>query len=189
MPQTMASETAQKTNWKKKNAAPLPVRGPSIRPPEMPSPKLSMKPESPASFAAPPKAIAKPQTHQTIDEIEKLTRILATIVPTFLPRVKPSSRNRKPACMNMTSTAATITHVVFSSSTTVSMVGASWARAADGMMSAASRPIPSPRASKERRMSPPAVECDPQCGGRAVRSLTPFVQRSRGLFRHPVERG
>src|SRR5215207_10724349 len=92
-PQTIASETAQKTNWKKKNAAALPVKLPSTRPPEIVSLKPSRKPESPASLAAPPKAIAKPQTHQTIDETEKLTRILATIVPTFLPRVKPSSRN------------------------------------------------------------------------------------------------
>ena len=37
--------------------------------------------------------------------IEKFVRIFATTVPAFLPREKPISRNAKPACMNITSTA------------------------------------------------------------------------------------
>src|SRR3954471_18954877 len=43
--------------------------------------------------------------------IEKFARIFAITVPAFLPRLKPISRNAKPACMNMTRQAATITQV------------------------------------------------------------------------------
>src|SRR3954451_774345 len=43
--------------------------------------------------------------------IEKLASTFATTVPAFLPREKPISRNAKPACMNITSTPATITQV------------------------------------------------------------------------------
>src|SRR4051812_33085610 len=155
-PQTIASETAQNTNWKKKNAAPLPLSGPSTREPfEIVSPNCRKKPESPAIFAPPPNAMANPQAHHTIEEIEKFVRIFATIVPTFLPRVKPSSRNRKPACMNMTSTPATTTQVVFRSVTTSGNFGASWAKAALGTRSAANTPITSARASQVRRMGPP----------------------------------
>ena len=44
--------------------------------------------------------------------IDRLTRIFAIPVPTFLPREKPISSSAKPACMNSTRTAATITHIV-----------------------------------------------------------------------------
>src|SRR5215211_3966011 len=155
-PQTIARDTAQKTNWKKKNAAPLPVSGPSTSDPfEIVSPNWRKKPESPAIFAPPPNAMANPQAHQTIDEIEKFVRIFATIVPTFLPRVKPSSRNRKPACMNMTRTAATITQVVFRSVTTSLNFGVSCAMAALGTRSAASTPTRSAQAGQVRRIGPP----------------------------------
>src|SRR3954451_17612016 len=43
--------------------------------------------------------------------IEKFARTFAITVPAFLPRLKPISRNAKPACMNITSTPATITQV------------------------------------------------------------------------------
>src|SRR3954453_14775552 len=43
--------------------------------------------------------------------IEKFVRIFAITVPAFLPRLKPISRNAKPACMNMTRQPATITQV------------------------------------------------------------------------------
>ena len=38
-------------------------------------------------------------------------RIFATTLPAFLPREKPISRNAKPACMKMTSSAATTTQI------------------------------------------------------------------------------
>ncbi len=50
-----------------------------------------------------------PTAHHAIAAIEKLVRIFATTVPAFLAREKPISRNAKPACMNMTKHAATIT--------------------------------------------------------------------------------
>src|SRR5437763_4907810 len=43
--------------------------------------------------------------------IEKFVRIFAITVPAFLPRLKPISRNAKPACMNITRQPATITQV------------------------------------------------------------------------------
>src|SRR5437667_10473490 len=42
---------------------------------------------------------------------EKFVRIFAITVPAFLPRLKPISRNAKPACMNITKQPATITQV------------------------------------------------------------------------------
>ena len=68
---------------------------------------------------SPPKASAKPQAHHAIVAMEKFTRILATPDPAFLPREKPTSRNRKPACMKITRTAETMTHVLFSSDVSV----------------------------------------------------------------------
>jgi hypothetical protein len=41
----------------------------------------------------------------------KFVRIFAITVPAFFAREKPISRKAKPACMNMTSTPATITHI------------------------------------------------------------------------------
>src|SRR5215216_302678 len=43
--------------------------------------------------------------------IEKFVRIFAITVPAFFAREKPISRNAKPACMNITRTPATITHI------------------------------------------------------------------------------
>src|SRR3954462_9547598 len=43
--------------------------------------------------------------------IEKFVRIFAITVPAFFAREKPISRKANPACMNMTSTPATITHI------------------------------------------------------------------------------
>ena len=55
-------------------------------------------------------AKANPQIHQPSAAIEKLVRIFAITVPAFLPRENPISRNANPACMNMTTMPATITH-------------------------------------------------------------------------------
>src|SRR3712207_559663 len=85
----------------------------------MVEPVEKKKPESPISAPAPPKASAKPQAHQAIVAMEKFATILAMPMPAFLPRENPISRNAKPACMNITSTVATMIHVTLSSSTTV----------------------------------------------------------------------
>ncbi len=47
-----------------------------------------------------------------IAAMPKLVRIFATTVPAFLALEKPISRKAKPACMNITSEPATITHIV-----------------------------------------------------------------------------
>src|SRR3954452_19654520 len=119
VPHTIASDTAQKTNWKKKNAALLPSTVPSTRlRGETVEPYWKKKPESPASQPAPPNARANRQAHQTIEEMAKFVRVSATTAPTFFPREKPSSRNRNPACMNITRQPATISPVVFRSLST-----------------------------------------------------------------------
>src|SRR5919106_3312807 len=118
VPHTIASETAQNANWNRKNAAEAPPNEPSTSEPALISePNFTKKPESPKISAAPPNASAKPHAHQASVAIEKLTRIFATPEPTFLPREKPISRNRNPACMKITSTAATMIQVEFSSLT------------------------------------------------------------------------
>src|SRR3954447_727652 len=58
-----------------------------------------------------PKASAKPIAQYISAAIEKLVRILATTVPAFFCREKPISRNAKPACMKITSRAATTTQI------------------------------------------------------------------------------
>jgi hypothetical protein len=161
VPQTIARETAQNMNWKMKNAALAPPKDPSMSDPAPTvSPKERKNPLSPASHPAPPKAMPKPSAHQTIVAMEKFTRIFATPEPTFLPRENPISRNRNPACMNITSTAATITHVELSSETsfgiaTCGSTGASCANAAAGNASSPAAPAREPRARLERRMHPP----------------------------------
>ena len=125
VPQTIASETAQKTNWKNhfdsivalersmigklgwKTCVPswICVHGPRLEKKNPPSCPITLP-------SGPPNANANPTAHQPSAAIEKLVRILAMIVPAFLPREKPISRNAKPACMNITRQAAKITHIV-----------------------------------------------------------------------------
>src|SRR5262245_36377735 len=47
-----------------------------------------------------------------MDAIAKIRTFFAAMCPTFFIRVRPASRNAKPACMNMTSTAAMTTQIV-----------------------------------------------------------------------------
>ena len=67
-------------------------------------------------------------------------RIFAIPVPAFFAREKPISRKAKPACMNITSTPATITQVVFTAETVSGRVGPSWAAATAGRARATRRP-------------------------------------------------
>ena len=88
-----------------------------------------------------------------IAAIEKLTRILATIVPAFFPREKPISRKAKPACMNITRQPATITHseLIATESGSAPLLYACKlsADAAAGRASAAPAPSSAARASLE----------------------------------------
>ncbi len=51
------------------------------------------------------------------------------MLATFLARVSPASTSAKPACMKMTSTAATSTQMLSSVACTASAVTSSWANA------------------------------------------------------------
>jgi hypothetical protein len=66
---------------------------------------------------------------------------LATTVPTFFIRLKPTSSMAKPACMNMTKQAATITHTVSAAIPAAEVAVVSSAKAATGTR-AASKAIP-----------------------------------------------
>src|SRR3954469_14770489 len=125
VPQTIASDTAQNTNWKNHFdsivALDRSITGKlgwnTVVPPEVTefAPRFVKKapPSCPMKLpSGPPNANMKPTAHQAIAAIEKLVRIFATTVPAFLAREKPISRNAKPACMNMTRAPATITHIV-----------------------------------------------------------------------------
>ena len=59
-----------------------------------------------------PKVMAKPTAQNSRAAMARLTRIFATTLPTFFIREKPTSSIANPACMNSTSTAAMITHIV-----------------------------------------------------------------------------
>src|ERR1017187_5848 len=117
VPHTIASETAQKTNSKKNLAAAGAVEptraGRFIVDPGW---NEGAKPLKPIRLlvkpVAAPNAKAKPQTQYTIELMLRLTMTLATTVPTFFMRVKPTSSMAKPACMNIARSAATITQTV-----------------------------------------------------------------------------
>ena len=189
VPQTIASDTAQKTNWKKKNAALLPSTVPSTRlPEEIVEPYWKKKPESPASQPAPPNAMAKPQAHHTIEEIEKFVRIFATTAPTFFPREKPSSRNRNPACMNITRQAATITQVVFRSVATTLGSALSCASAALGTTRTASSVKHAATVSRLRLILPPVSGYQGMVRPGQGWGLWTPVERSAGRLCHRVAR-
>src|SRR3954447_10732639 len=111
VPHTMASETAQKTNWKNHFDSTVASEKPMIGKAVDGSPKSFRKNPSWPMIFPDPKAKAKPTAQYMIAAIEKFVRIFATTVPAFLPREKPISRKAKPACMNMTTIAATITQI------------------------------------------------------------------------------
>src|SRR6266545_539034 len=90
VPDTMASDTAQNTNWNHHLAeAGTVLAAMAGRSSLEPGLNVGKKPLQP-----------------------KIVITLATIVPTFFMRLKPTSSMAKPACMNITSTAATMTHTV-----------------------------------------------------------------------------
>src|ERR1700716_3901180 len=117
VPQTMASDTAQKTNWNIHFAdAGTVLAAMAGRSRLEPGLKVGAKPLNPmignSHLAEAPKARANPIAQYTIEAVLKFVITLATTVPTFFMRLKPTSSMAKPACMNMTKTAATTTHTV-----------------------------------------------------------------------------
>src|SRR5881397_4046039 len=141
VPHTIASETAQKTNSKNHLAAAgawLPeIAGRSRVEPGL---KVGKKPLPPMTAKIPPAPNAKPNpTAQKEMELTlRLVRTLATTVPTFFMRLKPTSSMAKPACMNMTKQAATTTQTVSAATPAWPAVGSSAARAATGVRAASS---------------------------------------------------
>src|SRR4051794_34917909 len=163
VPHTIASETAQKTNWKNHFdsivASDRPITGKAC----CGSPKArSRKPCVPMTWPRPPpKAKAKPTAQYMSPAIEKLVTILAITVPAFLPREKPISRNAKPACMNITRMPATSTHTELSATedgntpSTASCRSDPAASADAGTANVASNPAPTPVAQRVLRIDPP----------------------------------
>src|SRR3954469_19769588 len=113
VPHTMASETAQNTNWKNHFASIVASDRPMIGHAFCGSPKSRRKnPCVPITWPiGPPNANAKPTAQYRSPAIEKFVRIFAITVPAFLARENPISRNAKPACMNITKQPATITQI------------------------------------------------------------------------------
>src|SRR3954451_17534898 len=105
-----------------------------------------------------PKAKAKPIAQYISAAIEKFVRIFATTVPAFFAREKPISRNAKPACMKITSRAATTTQteLIATLSGRAPAAAASFvsANAAPGIAAQASA-APSSAAPVLLRISPP----------------------------------
>src|SRR5450759_2337146 len=117
VPQTIASDTAQKTNSKKNLAAAGAVEAASDGKFMVePGWNDGAKPVTPMMLLtnplAAPNAKAKPTSQYMTELMLRFTMTLATTVPTFFMRVKPTSSMAKPACMNRTSSAATTTHTV-----------------------------------------------------------------------------
>src|SRR5487761_1413466 len=148
VPHTMARDTAQKTNSKKNLAAAGTVdaafsTGTSIADPGW---NAGAKPVAPMMLlvnpVAAPKAKANPQIQYTIELMLRLTMILATTVPTFFMRVKPTSSMAKPACMNSTSSAATTTQMVSAATPAACVAVASAACAESGIVASAAAPAP-----------------------------------------------
>src|SRR3954451_23756231 len=95
VPQTIASETAQKTNWNRNlagtTASENDIAGNRL---------LSVVPRNvpcvPANQPDPPNASAKPTAQYQSDATDRLARTLGTTVPAFFIREKPTSSRRKP---------------------------------------------------------------------------------------------
>src|SRR3954466_765706 len=191
VPQTIASETAQKTNWKNHFDSTVASEKPMIGKAFAGSPKSFRKnPSCPMNFPA-PKAKAKPTAQYMIAAIEKFVRIFATTVPEFLPREKPISSRAKPACMNITKQPATITQIELMPTESgraplpaASKVSAS---APAGSSSEATSPRPSARGTVRRVIDPPGRDCHPQSADPPVGGHSPGVERSPATFLHVVE--
>src|SRR5437899_6391021 len=141
VPDTMASDTAQNTNWNHHLAEAgtvLPdIAGRSRCEPGL---KVGKNPDQPMTgnshVAAAPNASAKPTAQYTMADTPKLVMTFATTVPTFFIRLKPTSSIAKPACMNITNTAATTTQTVSAPTPAACFAVGSSARAVSGRAAA-----------------------------------------------------
>src|ERR1700674_2221568 len=154
VPHTMARDTAQKTNSKNHFAAAgavlAAIAGRSICEPGL---KVGKKPLPPMTVKMPPAPKAKPNptAQYAIELTLRFVITLATTVPTFFMRLKPTSSIAKPACMNMTKQAATITQTVSAATPAAEVAVVSSARTAIGT-SAASAAIAAAMPNTYRRL-------------------------------------
>src|SRR5215472_1353688 len=137
VPDTIARETAQKTNWNHHLAdAGTRLADMAGRSSVEPGLKVGKKPLQPmignSHAAAAPNASAKPTAQYTMADTPKLVMTFATTVPTFFIRLKPTSSIAKPACMNITNTAATTTQTVSAPTPAACFAVGSSARAVSG---------------------------------------------------------
>src|SRR3982074_3510655 len=156
VPHTIAREPAQNTNltthFAGGGAVLAAIAGRSIVEPGL---KVGKKPLPPMTAKMPPAPKAKPNpTAQYEMELTlKLVMTLATTVPTFFIRLKPTSSIANPACMNMTKQAATMTQTVSAATPAAWVaVGSSAAGAATGGR-AESPAIPEARPSSFERLA------------------------------------
>ena len=77
------------------------------------SPTLGKNPWVPITELPSPNASPKPTAQYTSEHSANVSTFLPATCAAFFILVMPASRNAKPACMNITSTAATTTQMVF----------------------------------------------------------------------------
>src|SRR5947209_18216415 len=147
VPQTIARDTAQNTNSKNHLAAAgavlAAIAGKFICEPGL---NVGKKPLPPITAKMPPapKANPNPTAQYAIELTLRLVTTLATTVPTFFMRLKPTSSIANPACMNITKQPVTITQTVSAATPAACVAVWSSASTAMGMMAA-------------RRANPPAI--------------------------------
>src|SRR6266516_730174 len=156
VPHTIASDTAQKTNSKNHLAAAGAVLAAMAgRLSCDPGLKVGKKPLPPITAKMPPAPNANPNpTAQYAMELTlRLVMTLATTVPTFFMRLKPTSSIAKPACMKRTKQPATITQTVSAATAAAEVAVVSSARAVTGARAASAAPRPDKRSKRRRRNS------------------------------------
>src|SRR5215213_3954667 len=193
VPHTIASETAQKTNWKNHFDSTVASEKPMTVKASAGSPKSCRnQPVLPHRSPVPPNASAKPTAQYASPAIEKFISTFATTVPAFLPREKPISRNANPACMNITSTPATITHIELipteSGSLPAPAASNVSADATVGSSMMATSAITLAQMIVVRFIFPPGLTDCGQSVPADARNLWPDGERSRVCFRHGPSR-
>src|SRR5438132_3034013 len=154
VPQTIARETAQKTNSKNHfPAAGTVLAAMAGRSMDEPGLNVGKKPLPPMRANAPPapNARPKPTPQYAIELTLRLVMTFATTVPTFFMRLKPTSSIAKPACMNITKQAATMTQTVSAATPAAEVAVVSSARTAIGT-NAASKAIAAAMPNTRRRL-------------------------------------
>ncbi len=112
-PQAMASDTAAKASWnRKKREMGMSAAKALLKESAAFSPEGSKKnPPSPINSLPFPKVSPKPRAQNASVQSPKVSTVFPATWPAFFIRVEPASKRAKPACIKITSMAATMTHV------------------------------------------------------------------------------